>query len=319
MDDLRAIRTFLKVAEMRSFAGAARALGRTPTAVTRAVSALEDSLGTQLLVRTTRSVALTSAGAVYAARVAPLVAGLADAAGALREEAGSLAGTIRLNAPQSLGVLVLPRVLTGFRDAYPGVSVSVTLTDRFVDILQEDCDLAVRISAPPRDKSTIWRKICHVERLLVAAPGHRAVTVQQPEDLRPEECLGYGTDPGGEAWDLTGETRAVGLRAGRALASNSGDLLARMAEKGAGVALLPRFIVDDAMQEGRLVQVLPGWRPPDIWLTLYYPPYDVLPARVATFSDHFERYVIERTPVPGARVRNRAGLISLKDPARGHA
>lgn len=301
MDDLRAIRTFLKVAEMRSFAAAARALGRTPTAVTRAVAGLEDSLGTQLLVRTTRSVSLTSAGAVYAARVAPLVAGLGDAASALREEAGALSGTIRLNAPQSLGVLVLPRILSAFRAAHPQVSVCVTLTDRFVDIMEEDCDLAIRISAPPRDKSTIWRKICHVERLLVAAPEHPAAAARQPEDIAPEHRLAYGAGPGGETWDLRGETRSAQLRAHGGISASSGDLLASMAERGAGVALLPRFIVQQALEDGRLVQVLPGWHPPDIWLTLYYPPYDVLPARVATFSDMFERHVLDDTPVPGAR------------------
>lgn len=301
MDDLRAIRTFLKVAELRSFAAAGRAMGRTPTAVTRAVSALEDSLGTQLLVRTTRSVALTSAGAVYAARVAPLVEGLQDAAATLREDSGTLTGTLRLNAPQSLGVRVLPGALAAFRDAHPEVALRVSLTDRFVDIMEEDCDLAIRISAPPRDKSTIWRKICHVERLLVAAPDHPATRATCPEDIPPEQRLGYGATAAGEAWDLRGETRTASLRAGQGLTANSGDLLAPLAEEGRGVALLPRFIVDEALRAGRLVPVLPDWRPPDIWLTLYYPPYEVLPARVATFSDLFEAYVLRETPVPGAR------------------
>lgn len=301
MDDLRAIRTFLKVAELRSFAAAARAMGRTPAAVTRAVAGLEESLGTQLLIRTTRSVALTSAGAVYAARVAPLADGLADAAATLREETGTLTGTLRLNAPQSLGMIVLPEVLTAFRAAYPEVAVTLSLTDRFIDIMEAECDLAIRISAPPRDKSTIWRKICHVERLLVAAPAHPAAHATCPEDIAPEHRLGYGSDPGGEAWDLRGETRSTNLRAGQRLAANSGDLLARMAERGAGVALLPRFIVDDALRAGRLVPVLPDWRPPDIWLTLYYPPYEVLPARVATFSDMFEQHILRNSPVAGAR------------------
>ena len=136
---------------------------------------------------------------------------------------------------------------------------------------------------------------------MVAAPEHPASQATQPEDIAPEHRLGYGPGPGEETWDLRGETRSAQLRAGQSIRANSGDLLGQMAERGAGVALLPRFIVDAAVRSGRLMQVLPGWHPPDIWLTLYYPPYDVLPARVATFSDMFERHILEHTPVPGAR------------------
>ena len=299
MDDLRAMRTFLKVAELKSFAGAGRALGRTPTAVTRSVAGLEKTLGVQLLIRTTRAVSLTSAGAAYAARIAPLIAQLDGAATDLRVGSETLSGEIRLNAPQSLGVLVLPQILAAFKQAHPEVSLRVTLTDRFVDILRDDFDLAVRISSPPQDKSTIWRKICHVERLLVAAPDHPATAAKRPEDLRSEQCLGYGAEGQPEIWALSGEGRSVKLRAGLAIAANSGDLLAEMAADGAGVALLPRFIVDRHLAEGRLAPVLPSWRPPDIWLTLYYPPYVALPRRVAVFSDFFETHLLRHTVVAG--------------------
>ena len=155
MGELESIRVFLAVAEQSSFAGAARQLGLTPASVTRTIAALEDQLGVQLLVRTTRRVALTSAGAVYAARVAPLAHGLAEAAEETREAQGITSGRIRISAPVSLGLKVLPAILSQFAALYPDTHVALSLSDSFVDIVEEDYDLAIRVSGPPADKSTI--------------------------------------------------------------------------------------------------------------------------------------------------------------------
>ncbi|WCR12260.1 LysR family transcriptional regulator [Paracoccus stylophorae] len=295
MGELESIRVFLAVAEQQGFAAAARQLGLTPASVTRTVAALEERMGLQLLVRTTRKVSLTSAGAVYAARVAPLAQALAQASEETREAQGLTAGRIRISAPMSLGLKVLPTVLSQFATLHPQTQVSVSLSDSFVDIVEEDYDLAIRVSGPPTDKSTIWRKICKVPRVLVASSD--LVTArgapQTPEDLARFDCLGYGADARAEMWDLS---RGPGRRSHKArgpFRANNGDLLAQLVLNGEGIALLPRFIVADDLDAGRLVQVLPDWSAPDVWLTLYYPPYDRLPPRVATFSDFFETHVKE--------------------------
>ena len=297
MDDLRAIRVFLAVAANRSFAEAGRQLGLTPASVSRAVAALEARLTTQLLVRTTRQVSLTAAGAVYAARVAPLVEGLAAAAAAARDPDGGTSGLIRLNAPLSLGMRVMPKVLTAFRDMHPGVQISLTLSDEFIDIVDTDHDLAVRISAPPRDKSTIWRKICPVDRWLVTHPGTPQSRAATPEDLPLQLCFAYSPEGRTETWDLTREQARRSVRAGDRVSVNNGEVLARMVMDAPGVALLPRFIVEPAVTDGALARILPDWQPPPIWLTLYYPPYDKLPPRVARFSDFFEAHVTETDPL----------------------
>jgi DNA-binding transcriptional LysR family regulator len=293
--ELESIRTFLAVANQSSFIGAARQLASTPASVTRTVSALEDRLGVQLLLRTTRKVSLTSAGAAYAARVAPLVDGLAKATEETRDLQKVTAGSLRVSAPMSLGMKVLPSVLSQFSIIHPKTSVAIDLSDRFVDIVQEDYDLAIRISGPPTDKSTIWRKIRPVPRLLVASPDFLSQhgTPQQPEDLVNLECLSYDDHSKTEVWELSrnGQTRSIEAR-GR-FSINNGDFLGHLASAGEGVALLPRFIVEDHLRAGRLVEVLPGWSTPEIWLTLYYPPYEHLPLRVATFSDFFEAYIKE--------------------------
>jgi DNA-binding transcriptional LysR family regulator len=299
VQDLTDIRIFLEVARQRSFVSAARHLSLTPPTVTRAVNALEAALGIQLLLRTTRQVSLTSAGAVYVARMTPLVQSVDQVAEELREQHGETAGLIRLNAPLSLGQHILPDVIAGYRIENPRVAVSLSLTDQFIDIVSSGFDLAIRISTAPSDKSTIWRKICPLRRVLVASPGflmeHGAL--DDPGDLKPEQCLGYDAEAIGETWELTSGDRLCRLRAGQLLAGNNGEVNARLAEAGQGVALLPHFIVEDALKAGRLCQVLPAWQPPQLWLTLYYPPYERLPARVARFSSFFEDYVTRVRPV----------------------
>lgn len=294
MGELESIRVFLAVAELESFAGAARQLGMTPASVTRTVAALEDRLQLQLLVRTTRRVSLTSAGALYAARVAPLAQELARAVEETREAQGMTAGSIRISAPMSLGVEVLPTVLSQFATLHPHTHVAVHLSDGFVDIVEDDYDLAIRISGPPGDKSTIWRKICQVPRVLVASADYVAANGMPgtPEDLGGYACLSYAEDARDEIWEMTRGSVQRSHRTRGTFRANNGDLLARLVLNGEGIALLPRFIVARDLEAGRLVQVLPEWSLPEIWLTLYYPPYIQLPLRVATFSDFFETHVL---------------------------
>lgn len=299
MGELESIRAFLAVAERRSFTAAAHQLGMTPASVTRTVSALEVRLGVQLLLRTTRQVSLTSAGAAYAARVAPLAQALAGAAEETREQHGITAGSIRVSAPVSLGVWVLPAVLSQFAAIHPRTHVALSLSDSFIDIVEEDYDLAIRISGPPGDKSTVWRKICKVPRVLVAAPScllARGVP-ESPDDLTRFPSLGYGDEARAEVWDLQKGQFRRSHEASGIFSANNGDLLARLALQGEGIARLPRFIVEAELASGALVAVLPDWSSPDIWLTLYYPPYARLPLRVATFSDFFEVYVKETRPL----------------------
>jgi len=295
MGELESIRIFLAVARQRSFSGAARTLGLAPAAVTRAVAALEEGLGAQLLLRTTRAVSLTAAGALYAARVAPLVEGLGVAAEEMRERQGELSGLLRISAPLSLGTQALPTVLSQFAAIHPRTSVVVSLTDRLIDIVGEGYDLAIRISGSPSDKSTIWRKICPVPRLLAAAPSYlaRQGVPEVPKDLVGHDCLGHAPDALGETWLLGKGDRHESIRAEGRFQSNNGEFLTQLAINGEGIVMLPRFMLREALARGELVPVLPDWLPSEIWLTLYFPPYERLPLRVATFSDFFEAHVRE--------------------------
>ena len=292
MNDYKALKTFLLAAEKRNFAQVARELDMTPAAVTRAIAALEDDLGVQLFVRTTRQVSLTTDGAVFAAQIQPAVEALENARKDVKNAHKSDQGRLRISAPTWLGKTILTPILSGFRELYPKMSFEVSLSDGLVNIIDDDYDLAIRISSAPSDKFTIWRKIRAVPRILVAAPGSRFTEMQHPNELTPDDCLAYSGESRRENWALSDGGSSISIAAGRAFSANNGEVLADMAADGVGVAMLPGFHIAEHIRTGRLVHVLPGWAPQELWLTLYYPPYQTLPPRIATFSKFFE----ERLP-----------------------
>lgn len=296
MQDLKPIRVFLEVAAQRSFAGAARSLRLTPASVTRLVAGLEAELGQQLLLRTTRQVSLTSAGAVAAARYRPLIEAFDSTTEDLLAATGADRGRLSINAPISLGGPLLAGLVSSFRLAYPRIALDVQLTDALVDIVDESCDLAIRISGPPEDKSTIWRKICEVPRQLIAAPAlfDRIARPEGPGDLIPEHCLSYGREGRAETWRFHKGSVTRSVRAGTEIVTNNGEVLYNLAATGNGIVNLPAFLAREGIRRGEVVPVLADWKMPPLYLMLYYPPYETLPPLVATFTDFFEAYMRDR-------------------------
>lgn len=293
MGEIEDLRLFLAVAREKSFIGASRSLGMTPPSVTRGIAALEDRLGVQLFVRTTRRVSLTSAGAAYAARIEPVVQDLQSATEELRERHGETAGLIRLTAPLAFGANILPDIIGQFRILYPNVTFSVSLSDKFVDSVDDSFDLAIRISRPPREVLSIWQKIRKVDRVMAASPQYlaRCGTPKDPEDLSRHSCIAHDSDAMAETWELVSGDRVRRVRAGQVIAGNNAALLAGLARNGQGIVMLPRFMLTDALASGKLVEVLSDWTAPDLWLTLYYPPYDRLPAKLTRFSNFIAQHV----------------------------
>lgn len=299
------IRVFLQVADRQSFAAAARAEKLSASLTTRYVAELEAELGVQLLLRTTRRVSLTVAGQTYAESMRRIVAEIDRANESVRLSQDVLKGLLRISAPLSLGMRFLPSAIAQFRLLYPHVDLKLNLTDQFVDILGAEYDIALRISGPPTDKSTIWRKICVVPRVLVASPTYlaRSGAPKSPDDLAKHSCLGYSHFAGGAEWRLrhrtTGEERTTHVRL--PIECDNGDTLRELCVLGEGVALLPRFLVAGRIESGALAPVLAAWEPPEIWLTALYPPYESLPAKVLTFTRFIEQIVAsDRSMIQGA-------------------
>jgi DNA-binding transcriptional LysR family regulator len=298
------IRVFLEVADRQSFAAAARTLGLSPSIATRYVSELEADLGVQLLVRTTRRVSLTVPGRLYIDRIRSVVDEIDRANEFVREQQDAVKGLLRVSAPLSLGLRFLPGAIARFCKLYPDVELKLNLTDRFVDMLGDEFDMALRISGPPSDKSTIWRKICVVPRLLVASPAYllRAGVPKAPGDLTHHKCLGYSNFAGGALWTLRDGVTDVeqSTQVKMPFECDNGEVVAALAASGEGIALLPRFIVSKYLEAETLAPVLAPWRPPEIWLTAFYPPYQALPAKVDAFTRLIEQVIgSDRSMVSG--------------------
>jgi DNA-binding transcriptional LysR family regulator len=285
---LERIRVFQAVAEHEGFAAAARELRLSRSIATRYVSELETDLGVQLLVRTTRRVALTLAGRLYLDQVKGVIGTIERANDLIRRAHGPMTGLLRLSAPLSLGLRFMPKLVSQFRILYPDVELKLNLTDRFVDILSDDFDMALRISGPPSDKSTIWRKICAVPRVLVASPDYllRYGIPRTPADLEDHLGLGYAPSSNAKRWVLhhVGSRDEVSVVMPSPFECDNGDVIGDLAVLGEGIALLPRFIVQAHLDSGALTHLLADWVPPEIWLSAYYPPYDDLPPKVLLFT-----------------------------------
>ena len=293
MKDLKPVRVFLEVAALQSFVAAAKSLNMTPASVTRIVAKLEEDFGEQLLLRTTRQVSLTSTGALFAARYRPIVEAFDKAYLDLEKEMQPYRGRLSINAPMSFGLRLMPDLVESFRLAYPNIDLNIRLTDRLVDIVSEVCDLAIRVSGPPTDKSTIWRKLCEVPVRAVASPKlfERHSWPSAPDDLDPSICLSYGTRDIAEVWNFEKGATKRSITTGSTVHSNNGDLLYQIARRGGGIVVLPEFHVVHGIKRGDVVPVLEDWTLPPLWLSLFYPPYEALPPLVATFTEFFEAYL----------------------------
>lgn len=285
MDQLSSLRIFTRVVESQSFTAAADRLGLSRAVVSKAVIDLEQSLGARLLERTTRRVKTNEIGAAYYERCIRILAELDEADRAVRDLHDEPRGTLRVNAPVSFGALHLKTVVTAYLAAHPQVHLALSLNDRFVDIIDEGFDVAIRI-AQLEDSSLVARKVAPARRVLCAAPSYLAShdVPKTPADLARHRCLPYGS-AAQQDWKLRGPDGEHIVRVTGPLSSNNGDMLHCAAADGQGIALLPTFIVGPDLQDGKLQVVLPDFAPEDLSIYAVYPPNRHLAAKVRLFID----------------------------------
>ncbi|WP_395675419.1 LysR family transcriptional regulator [Inquilinus sp.] len=286
MDRLTTLDLFVRIVDAGSFAAGAEQLGQSRALASRAILDLETRLGTRLLNRTTRRLSLTEAGAAFYRRAQRITADMAEA----EEEATALharpRGLLRVNAPMSFGVLHVAPALAAYLERYPEVSVDLTLNDRVVDLLEDGYDLAIRIGRLA-DSSLIARRLAPCRILLCAAPSYLAAhgTPEHPSDLVRHRCISYAYGANRDEWILTGPGGEVRVRIGARLQVNNGDAIQAAIREGYGIARQPDFIAAPDLAAGRMVQVLPEWRLPEMGIHAVYPPARTLSAKVRSFVD----------------------------------
>jgi DNA-binding transcriptional LysR family regulator len=287
MDKFAALNAYVTVVEADGFAAAARLLGQSRSAVNRLVIALEDELGIQLLNRTTRRVSPTANGAAFYDRAKAILADLDEAERDVAESNGEAVGRLRVNAPMSFGIVHLGRAVADFMTRHPDLTIELNLNDRFVDIIEEGFDLAIRIAEPDEETSLVDFRLCEAKRALCASPDYLAAhgTPQHPTELRRHRCLHYGNLSTGGLWRLNGPQGSVGVHIDPAMVSNNGQVLCDAAVRGLGIILSPTFISGPDLQAGRLVTIMPDYTPPQVVLSAIYPPTRHLSAKIRLFTD----------------------------------
>ncbi len=296
MDILEGMRSFTRVVEAGGFAAAARDMGVSRAVVNKQVKKLEEALGAQLLLRSTRVVKPTDTGAAFYQRCLAVLAEVDSALSAVREAQGLPAGTLRINAPMTFGTLHLPDIVCNFMETYPDMHVELSLNDRFVDPLEEGFDVSIRISEPHYSTSLATREITPVRRVLCASPRYLAEhgEPERPADLGEQRCLHYGYQASGIQWRLQGPDGEESVAVNCAMWSNNGEVLAAAACRDRGIALLPTFIVGASLQAGELRTLMPDYEPTQLVLCALYPRHRHLSSKVRLFVDCISDAIGER-------------------------
>ncbi|WP_331831781.1 LysR substrate-binding domain-containing protein [Pseudomonas sp. LH21] len=260
LDMLREIQAFVSVAHKRSFVSAARALGRSPSAVTRAVQALEDNSGAKLFNRSTSSVSLTEAGERLLPHAERLLDVQRDAADELAALTGDAQGWIRLAAPEVLAQQVLPAVLAEFARHHPHVTLDVQYGDQAFDPLQGKLDFVIR-GAFPQSSELIGYPLWRYRRHLYASPQYLALagTPQVLEDLERHTLILHTAPRILKAWHFSKDGHIVSLRPRPRLRLGSGVAVLQSTLAGAGIARLADWLGEPEVRAGRLVRVCPGY------------------------------------------------------------
>jgi len=284
--DLNRIAVFARVVEAGSFTAAAAALGVRKSSVSRSVAALEETLGIRLLQRTTRRLSLTDAGAAYYARARDALAGIEEAQRAASSVGVEARGVVRITAPVDLAGGVAT-VTSAFVRAHPAVRVEVSLTARFVDLLKEGFDLAVR-AGPLVDSSLLARKLGETELGLFASPAYLdgAGRPRRLSDLARHDCILYRAAGAKAVWRLSGprgEEEEVSVR-GR-IETDEFAFVRASAREGVGIAFTPIGMVASLVESGELERVLPRYALRGAPVHIVWPSRGFEPAAVRLLRD----------------------------------
>ena len=286
MDKLVSLRAFVKVVELGSFSEAGRQLRLSRSAISKYVAELEQSLGVQLLNRTTRHASPNDNGQVYYERALSILADLDAADQTVTHLQSTPQGLLRVNAPMSFGTLQLGPAIAEFMTHYPELQIQLVLSDEQLDPVHGGFDVTLRI-ADLESSSLIARKIMPIKRMICASPDYlqrRGVPVH-PDDLRDHAALTYGFLLTGNQWKLTGDDGDHWIQPSWLLCANNAEVLCDAAINGRGIALLPDFIAGDALRAGTLRSILDNYKAPPLALYALYPPTRYLSMKVRLLID----------------------------------
>ncbi len=300
MDRWTEIELFVQVAETGSLSRAAEALDLSNAAASRHLSALESRLGARLVERNTRRLYLTDTGQAFFSRAKDILVDLKDAESAVNATSLNPSGVLRITASLSFCLHHIAPLLRHYTEAYPNVTVHLEAANRYLDIIDNNIDVAIRTREMEPDSNITIRRLAETRRILAASPGYFAQhgVPKTLDDLQRHKMLIYthANNPNELRFSKGGKTSTVTVEG--VLHANDGQILRVAALDGLGILVQPSYIVYDDIVAGRLVPVLDDWDLPRLTINLAYPSRKHLSAKVRTFIDfmaaHFLKMDYER-------------------------
>jgi DNA-binding transcriptional LysR family regulator len=304
MDKLSAMKTFVRVVESGRFSAVADELQATQSAISKQVAALEKELGTKLLIRTTRSLAMSEEGERYFEQARRLVAEIAEAESDLRKGEGQLRGWLRVAASVGFGRLKLMPLVKTFMDAHPEVKIDLRLHDGFIDLVEQGIDVSVRIGELP-DSGLIARRVGTSHRMLLAHRDYLRTLPKglnppvNPDDLVKHNCIVYTELTNRDLWTFTagaGTAEAIGatktVRIEGRIRTNSSEVIRSAVTTGMGVGNSPTWLFEPELASGEVVRIMSDWESPQSPIHLVSPPERKYSAKVKALVEHIARALI---------------------------
>jgi len=294
MDRLTSLCVFGQVVESGGFSAAGRKLDMSATMVSNHIRALEDRLGVRLLNRTTRKINLTEIGKAYYERSKQILADLEEADRLAESSNATPRGTLRVFTNSHL-VRFLSPVVSEYLGRNPNAAIDLLTGERMPDLVDEGFDLAIH-TLPPRDSSAVVRRLTSWRHILCCAPGYieRNPPPCAPADLSRHNCLRYAFYRFGDEWRFDGpDGRLVSARVSGNFVSSNAELLRQLALDGRGIFLAPSFLLQDEISSGRLVRLLPAYRPVELSIDASYPHRHHLSSKVRVFIELLARRFAE--------------------------
>ena len=298
MDKLSAMQTFVRVVESGSFSAVADQSRATQSAVSKQVAALEKELGVKLLIRTTRSLALSEEGARYFEQARRLVAEVAEAEAELRAGQSQLRGWLRVGASVGYGRLKLMPLVKTFMAQHPEVRIDLRLHDGFIDLVEQGMDVSVRIGELA-DSGLIARRVGSSHRMLLAHQDYLQATPggqpwpEQPEDLAQHHCIVYTEASSRHVWSFTANTQAAlaagttkSVRVEGRMETNSSEVIRSAVLSGMGIGYAPTWLFEAELASGVVQRLMPAWDSPHSPVHLVSPPERKHSAKVRAFVEH---------------------------------
>ncbi|MFT7560203.1 MAG: DNA-binding transcriptional LysR family regulator [Flavobacteriales bacterium] len=275
MDKLRAMRLFVRLAELGSFTRVAEQTNASKSMISKEISRLEDSLGARLLHRSTRNVQLTQLGKGYLQRTREILSKLDDADVFVQGSQKDLRGRLKINIPMALGIGDLSTVFASFMLAFPDIELDLHLGDESIDLIEQGFDLGLTLSSKQLDSNYVGRALSEFSYRVCASPDYidQNSKIKTPRDLIDHNCFIYSYFKGKNVWPIDdGVTVKGNMRV------NSTVFMMESIKRGLGIGFIPDFVCRQALEAGEVIEILENTRKPKLTLYALYPTRHFVPA-----------------------------------------